>query len=167
VDTDHCLGRLANDLIDSAVVEAVEPSAQPRKVLPFQQRHRMTQPKGQSPELPISYIFLKDGGDIEITVDFNDQVIVPVAEAPYLAFQLLCENYSGVHPVEFRNWCEEHAVKHHTNMPPAPKKEKDFSQEDRETEMQIETLRELANERRAKQGLPPIEYSPPMARRRK
>jgi hypothetical protein len=28
---------------------------------------------------------------------------------------------------------------------------------DRETEMQIATLRELANERRAKQGLPPIE----------
>jgi hypothetical protein len=117
----------------------------------------MTQPKGQDPELPISYIFLKDGGDIEITVDFNDRVIVPVAEAPYLAFQLLCENYSGVHPVEFRDWCEEHAVRHHTN--PAPKKlpEDAGSMEDRETAKQIATLKALANDRQAKQGLLPIE----------
>jgi hypothetical protein len=58
----------------------------------------MTQPKGQSPELPISYILLKDGGDIEfLTLDFDDpayetSVIVPVAEVPYLAFELLRES---------------------------------------------------------------------------
>jgi hypothetical protein len=65
-----------------------------------------------------SLIVLKDAGDIEMyTLDdpnvltVKDRVIVPHDEAPWLAFELLREKYSDhVDPVEFQDWCEEHAV---------------------------------------------------------
>jgi hypothetical protein len=75
-----------------------------------------------SPEL-FARICLKDAGDIEVfTLDAegnrkDDEVNVPRAGVPWLAFELLREKYGDhVSPAEFLGWCTEHCVEHkHTS----------------------------------------------------